>query len=62
MRINRVYGEELPLIGKISPTTCLGYRILRATCRCCGGSVGVRRAYRKTYRSGGRKPKYKDHL
>lgn len=62
-----------PLIGKVSPVTCLGGRTPRATCPCCGGSDGVRRAKRKrnwkidpaktggVRVSRGAKPRYKDH-
>lgn len=47
MRIYRVYGTELPLTGKISTAACLGDRTTRPNCCCCGGSKGVRRAWRK---------------
>ena len=39
--------EALPMTGKVSPTACLGHRVLRATCPCCGGHAGVRRAKRR---------------
>lgn len=62
--------ETLPLTGKISLAACLGYRVLRPTCSCCGGSMGIRRAWRKLdmrnklndgvrYKSRGTKPKLK---
>jgi hypothetical protein len=39
--------EKFPLIGKISPGACLGRRINRHLCPCCGGSCGVRKALNK---------------
>lgn len=32
-------------LGKISLAACLGRRVLRPACRCCGGADGVRRAF-----------------
>ena len=61
--------EDEPFFGKISPTVCLGRRVVRPTCCCCGGAIGVRRAWRKfnrhqtftghpsKWQSKGRKPK-----
>lgn len=37
----------LPLRGKISPAACLGRRVNRPFCTCCGGSEGIRAALRK---------------
>ena len=39
--------ETLPLSGKVSPAACLGRRVLRPLCPCCGGSCGIRRALAK---------------
>lgn len=52
MRMHRLFGDEFPRTGKISTTACLGGRTPRAECHCCGGSLGVRRGHRKTYRHG----------
>lgn len=52
--------EHLPFIGKISPAACLGYRVQRPGCRCCGGFMGVRRAWRRVPKFND-KPKRKDH-
>ena len=50
--------EALPTRGKISPAACLGYRVLRPGCSCCGGALGIRRAWRRARNS---KPRRKDH-
>lgn len=49
MRSYILHGEELPFTDKVSPASCLGYRVLRPLCSCCGGSQGVRRAWRKLH-------------
>ena len=57
-----------PFTGKVSPTACLGGRTVRPLCSCCGGSDGIRRAWRKFNRHGerltkGKKERNKDkHL
>jgi hypothetical protein len=48
--------EDMPLTGKVSIAACLGFRVLRPACSCCGGSMGIRRAWRHADNS---KPKHK---
>lgn len=50
--------ESLPLAEKVSPAACMGHRIPRPLCPCCGGHAGIRRARNDRK---GRKPRYKDH-
>ena len=52
--------ENIPFFQKISPASCLGFRIIRPYCPCCGGSMGVRAAVRKYCNAHAKKPKYKD--
>ena len=64
--------DDLPFNEKVGPHTALGVRMPRPTCRCCGGSCGIRRAWRRMDkfdskvwpwegRTKGKKPKAKDH-
>ena len=68
INVNRESFDDLVLMEKISIAYCLGFRTSRPRCRCCGGSLGVRRALRKLHRHSGkefffRKGKgYKKHL
>lgn len=39
--------EDLPSREKISTAACLGKRVCRPDCPCCGGSAGIRRGFRK---------------
>lgn len=50
--------DDDPHREKISPAACLGERTCRPFCSCCGGSKGVRAAYRKPKNS---KPKRKNY-
>lgn len=50
--------EELPTREKISISFQFGQKICRADCPCCGGKIGIRRAFRKPDNS---KPKRKEH-
>lgn len=55
-RLNLGNIEELPLQEKLNIGNCLGHRVLRPLCTCCGGSMGIRKALNKPDNS---KPKYK---
>lgn len=54
------YEIVQPMSEKVSPAACLGFRVLRATCPCCGGSFGVRKALNKS-KCKRAKPRYKNH-
>lgn len=51
--------EESPRRGKMSPASCLGKRVLRPYCRCCGGDQGVRAAFRRN--ENGKHKTLRDH-
>lgn len=50
INVNRESFEDLVLMEKVSIACCLGFRVPRPRCGCCGGSFGVRRALRKLHR------------